>query len=244
MPLLRRLNQKGIETLQQFLSDIVSDPNKAVPAGILTDSATSEAVPVSLTIEQKQFASRLEAGAYLAGVFTPAEKIALDPGVWAWLSLFYFDQLCPKDKNSERKPGNIARWVPSTHAFRYYRHLLAGPYMTYKAFKDDPKRAAIVLCGPLHSPGEIVEQLTSSQEFVQNRAIIEAATKLYMNPATGKPKRGAPGKQPGASRRFATLMNQLDRTWDLYLMNADQLLAKLPKEFDAYKAGTGAAATP
>jgi hypothetical protein len=39
-------------------------------------------------------------------------------------------------------------------------------------------------------------------------------------------------------------MNQLDRTWDLYSMNADQLLAKLPKEFDAYKAGTGAAATP
>ena len=115
--------------------------------------------------------------------------------------------------------------------------------MTYKAFKDDPKRAAIVLCGLLHSPGEIVEQLTSSQEFIQNKAIIEAATKLYLNPATGRPKKGAPGKQPGAARRFATLMNQLDRTWDLYSMDADQILAKLPHEFDGYKSGTGAPAT-
>ena len=180
MPSLRKLNQKGIEALQQFLSDIVSDPDKPVPLGILTDSATSEDLSVSLALEQKQFASRLEAAAYLAGVFAPSEKTALDPGVWTWLSLFYFDQLCPKGKTGDRKPGNIARWVPSTHAFRYYRHLLAGPYMTYKAFKDDPNRAAIVLCGPLYSPGEIVEQLTSSQEFIQNRAIIEADTQFLL----------------------------------------------------------------
>jgi len=246
MPSLRKLNEKGIDALQHFLSEVISDPDKAAPIGFLTDAATSESIPVSITVEPKDFASRMEAAEYLAGAFATSEKIALDPGVWAWLSLFYFEQLCPKRKDGTRKPGEIARWIPSGHAWRYYRHLLAGPYLIYRAFRDDPKRAAVVLCGPLDTPGDFVEQLASRQDFVQNRSVIEAATKLYLNLDTGKPKRGAADTKhrPGTLRRFVDIINQLDPTWDLYAMTADQLLAKLPQEFDAYKAGTGAAATP
>jgi len=248
MPLLRKMNQKGIEALQQFISEVVVDANKPVPTSILTDPATSEALQVQLTVDEKQFTSRMQAAEYLHGILAKPEASGLDrePGVWAWLSLLYFDQLCPKDKAGKRNPKAIARWIPSGHAFRYYRHLLAGPYLIYKAFRDGPARAAIVLCGPLHSPGDIVEQLASRQEFVQNKAVIEAATKLYLNPLSGKPKRGAADTKhrPGTLRRYVDVINQLDPTWDLHSMTADQLLAKLPKEFDGYKGPISTAAAP
>ena len=246
MPSLRKLNQKGIGALQQFLSEIVLDPDKSVPVALLDNADTSDSVSVSIVVEPKSLASRMEAAEYLAGLFAQSEKIALDPGVWAWLSLFYFDQLCPKRKDGTRKPGEIARWIPSGHAWRYYRHLLAGPYLIYRAFRDDPKRAAVVLCGPLDTPGDFVEQLASRQDFVQNRAVIEAATKLYLNLKTGKPRRGTADTKhrPGTLRRFIDIINQLDPTWDLYAMTADQLLAKLPQEFNPYKVSVGTEATP
>ena len=75
-----------------------------------------------------------------------------------------------------RKPGALARHIPEPGNFqRYYRHLLAGPYRIYRAHRDDPQRALALLCQPLDSPGDVVEQLASRQELVTNRGIMELA---------------------------------------------------------------------
>jgi hypothetical protein len=235
----RRLNEAGIQALEQYLADVAADPSKPVPTPLLTDPGTSEPLPVQLEVQEKQFASRLDAAAYLYDRLGKAEAAGLDrePGIWAWLALFYFDQLCPL-RDGMRIPGALARWIPSGHAWRYYRHLLAGPYLIYKAFRDDPSQAAILLAGRVEAPGEIVEQLASRQEIIQNKALVEAATKLYLNKSTGKAKRGVTNKdQPGTVRRFADLINQLDINWDLFSMDADHLLNRLPAEFDAFKDG-------
>jgi hypothetical protein len=153
------------------------------------------------------------------------------------LSLFYFEQLCPAAANGARSAGAVARYLPSTHGFRYYRHLLAGPFLIYKAYREDPKKAQIVLYSPVDTFTDYAEQLASRQDIVQNKAAIEAATSLYFNPKSGRAKRGASPTEhkPGTLRRFADLINQLDPTYDLYSMNADQLLARLPSEFDTYR---------
>src|SRR5262249_1194192 len=131
----------------------------------------------------------------------------------------------------------LARYVPSGHAWRYYRHLLAGPYLVYKAYRDDPSQAGIVLYGPLETITDFTEQLASRQDVVQNKAAIGAATALYLNPQSGRPKRGAADTKhkPGTLRRFTDLINQLDPTFDLYSMNAGQLLTRLPAEFDGFR---------
>jgi hypothetical protein len=165
-----------------------------------------------------------------------ASGLDRDPGVWTWLSCFFFDQLCPKRSDGTRRPGEEARWIPSGHAFRYYRHLLGGPYLIYRAFRDNPDRAKIVLCGAVDSPGDFVEQLASRQDFVQNKAVIDAATALYLSPESGKPKRGASPTQrkPGTLRRFVDVVNQFDPVWDLYSIGTVELINKLPAEFAAY----------
>jgi len=91
------------------------------------------------------------------------------------------------------------------------------------------------LCQPLHTPGDLVEQLASRQELVTNQAFMSAATALYVDAATQQPKRGARGKTRGTARRLADICNQLDVTWDLYAMNAGELLGKLPREFQRFQ---------
>lgn len=92
-----------------------------------------------------------------------------------------------------------------------------------------------MLYNPLSKPGDIVEQSASRQEFVTNKAVVEAATRLYIDGASRTAKKGAGGKGPGSARRFAEVLNQLDVTWDLYAMSADDLLSILPAEFNRFR---------
>ena len=57
----------------------------------------------------------------------------------------------------------------------------------------------------------------------------------YFNPSTGSFKHGAGSSSRGAPRRLAALLNQLDLTWYLYGMTADEVLNLLPKEFDRFR---------
>ena len=146
------------------------------------------------------------------------------------------DPVCPADGHGHRKPGETARHIPDAANFqRYYRHLLAGPWRIVRTHRDAPDRALAVLCQPLHKPGDIVEQLASRQELVTNRAFIAAATRLYVDATTQQPRSGSGGKTRGAPRRLADFCNQLDVTWDLYAMEAGELIEKLPKEFDRFR---------
>jgi hypothetical protein len=93
----------------------------------------------------------------------------------------------------------------------------------------------ILLYGPLNVMGEVVEQLASRQELITNQAVVGAATRLYFDALRGTPRRGFGGKGPGSPRRLADVLNQLDLTWDLYAMSADELMAKLPAEFERFR---------
>jgi len=199
---------------------------------------TDEICP-PIEVEHLTFGSRYAAAEYLAAVLRSSNltDIELDRGLWAWLSLFYFDELCPADLKGRRKPGERARWIPVTGvSWRYYRHLLAGPYRIYMAHSDSPDRARLVLCGPLHQPGDIVEQIASRQEFITNAGIINAASKLYFDPSTQKPRRGAASKTgKGTVRRFTDVLNQFDVTWDLYSLEAQDVIQMLPDEFSRFR---------
>lgn len=248
MTQLRRLNDAGISRLLEFIHGVKSDPALAPPLEILTHPSTSSDLgEVEVDVEHKQFGSRFAAAKYLFETLDDSglTDVEQDRGLWAWLALFYFDELCPPDKKGQRKPGEDARWVPeSSRAFRYYRHLLAGPYRIYKAHRSHPEQAMIVLCGPLDRPGDLVEQLASRQELVTNGALLAAASEMYLEPDTGLPKRGvvssekAGGRRrgrPGTVFRLIDVCRQYDVAWDLYAMKPDALIEMLPKEFDRFR---------
>jgi len=236
---LHRFNSDGVSAFSAYRARLALEPTLPPPLGLLQDPALTEVVPGDIEVPERNFANRLEAGRVLMELLDAA-RIQLperDQGLWTWLTLFYFDEVCPPDGNGRRNPKDEARLVAQVDNFqRFYRHLLLGPYLIVRAHSDKPERAIAFLCKPLWEPGEIVEQLASRKELVTNHAVAEVATQLYYDPSSGSFKRGAGSSVKGAPRRLAALLNQLDLTYYLYGMTAGELLALLPKEFDRFRA--------
>ncbi|MEX1027056.1 MAG: hypothetical protein WD049_03475 [Candidatus Paceibacterota bacterium] len=241
---IRRLTQVGIERFDAFLRSLGTDAPYPRPLGLLTDERTSAPVEFDREIEDRGFATRLDAAKYVAERFANVgSDIIHDQGLWSWLSLFYFDRICPK-KNGVYVPGERARWIPATTEHRrYYRHLLAGPYRIYNGNRDDPERAMLFLYGPLGIVGHFYYQIVSRQELITNRTVVRVATELYYDSGQQQQRRGAQthGK-PGTVFRFVAFLNQLDTTWDLYSMSVDELLERLPSEFDRFRPVMGTVA--
>lgn len=236
---LHRFNDDGIKQFCRFLDTLSTDPALVVPTELLTDAAYVAPVPPGPEVQSRQFANRMDAARYLYGVLSDVTgcEVERDVGLWAWLSLFYFDQLCPPDGRGHRKPKERARWILAfDDSRRYYRHLLAGGYRVYLAYRDDPNRAMVLLHVAFPVIGHFWFQLHSRQGLVTNPAVMEAATELYVGQPGTKAKRGATGeKTPGGVFRFVAVLNQFDRVWDLYAMKKEQILNLLPGEFDRFR---------
>jgi hypothetical protein len=238
---LRRLKPEGVAQFAAFLDALRAGAAFTPPVGLLGDPTTSEPLAINVEVERRVFTNRLELARYLHDRFTAKglKDVERDAGLWVWLSLFWFDVVCPLGNSGERKPGEQARHIPELANFqRYYRHLLAGPYMIFRAYRDNPKKALAVLCQPIHVPGEIVGQLAARYDSVTNKALMELATWLYVDPVTDKPKPGTSGKTNGAPRRLWDVMQQFDLTWDLYAASANELLGILPDEFARFRPTT------
>lgn len=229
-----RLNENGIAVFAGWLEILKQGGSVQAPTTLLTDPETIEALPVEVDVEQRTFVNRFEAAEYLFNRFAEAglTDVDRDRGLWAWLSLFYFDSVCPAGKGGARKPGAQPRHIPEPGNFqRYYRHLLGGPFRIYRAHRDNPRSAMALLCQQLDSPGDVVEQLASRQELVTNRGVVALATKLYFDISTQRVKRGAGGKSGGSARRLSDVIDQFDLTWDLYASTGEELATVMPKEF-------------
>ena len=232
-----RLNASGLATFAGWLETLKAGGSIQAPTPLLADEEATEPLNTEMEVESREFANRFEAAEYLHTQFSIAglTDVEGDRGLWAWLSLFYFDAVCPSGRGGVRKPGALPRYIPEPGNFRrYYRHLLAGPYRIYRAHRDDPQRVMALLCQPLDSPGDVVEQLASRQELVTNPGIMELATRLYVEPESLRQKRLAGGKGGGSARRLSDVFEQFDLTWDLYASSGEELAAVMPKEFSRF----------
>lgn len=238
---LARFNARGIERFREHLGEVRAGHRSDRPDEILSDHDACEVLPGNETVDpDRVFGTRLELAEYLSARLERAlDGLDMEEaGVWSWLSALYFDTVCPDTGEGNRKPGSDYRHVPSGDWRYFYRHLIRNPIRVYRLFLDDPSAAHIVLCQHPATPGEYVEQLTSRQERITNRGVIESANRLYLDPQKERPKRGmAPNwRKPGTLRRFVDVLDQLDLTYDLYSMSADDILGLLPSEFGSSRA--------
>jgi hypothetical protein len=236
---LRRLNETGIAQFSEYLSDGATG---ALPHHLLRHPDTSEPLAVSVKLVQRIYPNRYEFGRDLTmrlGSLDPA-AISNDRGLWTWLALYLFDQLCPLDSEGKRKLDQQYRYVLSSDYRHYYRHLVRTPW---QLFRDHGPNSRFLLLAtndgadPLRRHGDILEQLGGTQSIIRSRPIIAEASRLYSDPLSGRPRKGAAGKGGGSIRRFARVLRQLDLTFDPELMPPGGLSAILPVEFDGWKKG-------
>lgn len=231
---VRRLNSAGITAFSEYLKSAREDSTITPPSHLLTDPSFSEQIEEEVLVEIPSSPNAYALGSYLVKALDPLDRrvIAYDHGLWSWLSLYYFDLLCPA-KNGVRDVLEDAVYVLAEkydHK-RYYRHLLRTSWLAVKEHGE----AAKVLLTTKGKRSEIFEQLASRQAIFGNATVIAGAYKLYFDPVAGAPKRGAGSKGGGSPRRLVTFIQQIDLTYDLRDCTADQFLQLLPNEFDKFK---------
>ena len=240
MTALRKLNAKGIAKFREHLADIrAGEPFQSNPALLYVDEYSTSSRP-RIDIEQTTFKTKLDAAVYLTKLLEPLDgpRLPNDVGLWSWLALFFFDQLAPVRSDGKRRPREDYHYIPDR---RIERHLLIGAYTAYKMHGD---KARLLLYPAVHQHGRFLFDLASRRDLITNRGLVELTDRLYWNTRTRRPKRGASNEnQPGSLRRLIAVAQQLDFNYDLYGMNADEILALLPEREFAGWIAAGQTAT-
>jgi len=240
---VRILNTEGIQLFSSFLDRIESEKNVTVP-NILEDLNYTEELPVDVFLDNKTFKNRTELAGHIFNRFSESNLQTSDNdiGLWTWITLYYFDQVCPdkavgrRKRNFRSNPREREAYILSPSNYqRYYRHLIAAPYSLYKNYSSSPEILSSFLCTPIYEINEVYAQIGASQEYISNKSIVHAVTKLYYDSEKEQNKTGAGSKTGGTPRRLVDALDQFILTFDLYSMDADEILSILPREFDKFK---------
>lgn len=190
----------------------------------------------------KTFNTRYEFGKYVVELLGDANVHKLlsqeHDGVWDWLTVAYFLQFGQKVSKSwhyavtrRGHSGSLA-----------YRHLARTSVEMYWRHQES---SLVMLNTDLSTWGDMSEQLTSRQNVAYHRSCIKTANALYLD--DGKLRRGAAGRVPpkakrkpgdrrgkGGVGRLALAVRRLCRTYDTHILEANQMIALLPKEFSTF----------
>jgi hypothetical protein len=232
---LRALNAAGESEFRAYLARIRAGAQEGVPTHLLQDAEMSSLVSTDVQVDHRTFVNKLELARYLTDALKPVplKQQADERGIWSWLSLFYFEQLAPVANTGTRKLLADDLYIPSTHFQRKYRHLVWGPCLAYQLHAENSR---LMLTKSLNIWSDVEEQLFGVQEFIQVPKALAAANLLYFDEAAGEPKRGITNRKKGGTiRRLREVLQQLDMTFDIFAMEADEIVALLPSEFERFK---------
>lgn len=234
----RRLNRIGIERFRTYLAGLRAGEKGDAPANLLEDARCSFGLQVELVVEPRRFINRFHVASYLSKVLADLPRSGADEseGLWSWLSLFWFDALCPRRADGTRRPGADHRHIADFEHRARYGHLLYGPYLVHRRHGV---ASQVLLGSPAHQDSHFYQVITGVQDLIANRGVLEAASLLYFDARTGKLKRGCqPSKpRPGTVRRFVRVLQQLDLTHDVYGMSGAEIVRILPAEFERWREG-------
>ena len=243
---IRQFTAQGNETFRTYLLQLRETPTLSPPWQLLTDPAMSESAPFITSIERKPrgvlFGDRYEFGIYLAKTLESVDraKISLNPSLWNWLALYFFDQLCPPDAAGRRSPREEAvYYLPAKYKHnRYYRHLVRSPWLAVTMHKEKSRVILIPISSrgaPLALTGEIFEQVAGRQGVFRSANILAAIYNMYFDSDKGRPRSGTGGRGGGSPNRLGMILKQFELTYDLEWGNEDVVLGLLPKEFTPWK---------
>lgn len=233
----RMLTTDGIALYANWLA---APTGTQLPKELITDEGLSTPFGDYEVDESREFASRLEFGMYLNEVFHHADFNGLtspdSDGLWAWLTAVYFNQLSGKGIRRQEHYLVIRKGSAGSLAYRN------AARTSYELAHIHGQNAEICLRSPMHTYGDMTEQLASRQTIAHNRGFFQTAFSMYLK--DGKLRRGAASKPKkpkerkagdrtglGSVRRLAIALQRLDLTYDTEEMSSTLMRAVLPKEF-------------
>jgi len=234
---LRKLNDEGVRQFSEYLA--AGAPGDA-PLSLLANPETSEPLTESIITGTASFNDRYEFGIYLKTLLSALDPVSIsgDRNLWTSLALVWFDRICPQRADGTRDVKEHYRYILSSDYRHYYRHLVRSPWYLVRQHGENARFLLVApqqKDHPLSVHGEILEQVGGRQQVLASKPIISAASRMYLDPATGRPRKGVAGSSRGSARRFGLVLRQLDLTYDAEVMTEDGLIGVLPAEFDIWR---------
>jgi hypothetical protein len=212
-----------------------SDPAARPPYELLEDAAMTRLVSPVVELDRPGFRTKRNAAEYLTRVLCGLSEraVADNRHLWNWLSLYYFEDVCPAHRGRREILSDTLYVMPAEFRLRY-RHLLAT---SYRILVAAPRHNRLLLDTPLSVYGKVVDIVMSRLYLQRIPCIFEVIDKLYFDHGTGRIKKGfidPNGPRPGDLRhRLPIRIRQLEKTYDLNVLDADQLISLLGKEFES-----------
>ena len=230
---VRCFNAEGLAEFARWLRQGAEGP---VPSSLLTDTAFSIPMSKAPISNVPAFADRYEFGQFLVSLLSAYDpyEISYNAGLWSWLAAFFFEQLAPLGGDGKRpvRPSYVYVLGDSR---KFYRHLVRPPWYLVRTHGAEARFLLAPMrtedSAPLSRQSYLLDQLAARQFVISSPLLIAAARRLYTDPRTGRPKRGAGAKGKGSPRRLALIANQLALTYDIKNMSVDQFMKILPREF-------------
>ena len=234
---LRCLTGDGIAKFAAYLQRLKMRGDLPPPRALLTDDAYSSPFTLAdVVLERRGFGSRREFAEYVDARF---RKVGLradvdEPGMWEWLSLYYFDAVCPA-VNGQRKPGVEGRHLlTDANSRRRHRHLLRAPYLLLRRYAGGPSgELDLVLGYPLTVHGIAATHMVERARLMTSPGALVAASWLYYDRGAAKPKAGYSDDQSGL-RAYCKFIRNLPDCFDVSAMSAESIIALLPTRFEKW----------
>ena len=232
--LVRRFNADGIEAFRRELAECRTAPTRDIPLEMLTDPMLTESVLPSVEIELRGFKTKGDAAVYFHQIFggIPKQQLLEDAGLWTWLSLYYFEIVCPKHSGI-RKVRNDYTYVYEAKSIRhFYRHLL---FVSWRTLDIAPTHNRLLLSTSISSLDKFSSEVIKRLYMTRIPCFFEVLDRLYWDEKRGRARPGVTDFQKVTAgnlvHRLPNRIRPLEKTYDLHSLTADQLLSLLGEEF-------------
>ena len=231
---LRRFNPDGIEAFRRELAECRTAPSRDIPLEMLTDPMLTELVAPQVEVEPRAFKTKGDAAVYFHRIFhgIPKQQLLEDAGLWTWLSLYFFEIVCPKH-SGVRKVRNDYTYVYEAKSIRhFYRHLL---FVSYRTLDIAPTHNRLLLSTSISSLDKFSEDVIKRLYMKRIPCFFEVLDRLYWDEKRGRSRPGVTNFSKvtagNLAHRLPIRIRQLEKTYDLHSLTADQLLSLLGEEF-------------
>ena len=231
---LRRFNRKGIEHFRAALAICREAPTSDISPELLTSNELSDLVIPSIEVEPKSFVTKRDAAVYFKQLLDPIPKQELlhDSGLWSWLSVFYFDIVCPKRAGARQVRNDYTYIFEPRNSRHFYRHLL---FVSYRILDIAPQHNRLMLDSSISSLDTFSAEVIKRLYLTRIPCFFELLDRLYWDESKGRARPGATNSTKGTAgnlvHRLPVRIRQLEKTYDLHSLSADQLIELLGEEF-------------
>ena len=229
-----RFNNKGVDRFREYLRLAREDATASVQWDLLQDPSLTEEVNPPAEVDAISFQTKREAATYLHKLLReiPKQTVIEDQGLWTWLSLYFFDSICPK-RDGKRTIRNDYTYIYEPKNTRhFYRHLL---FISWRILDIAPINNQLLLDRSVASLDKISSEIMKRLYLTRIPCFFELVEKIYRDPKTNRARKGIVDttriNRGDLSHRLPTCIRQLEKTYDLHSLTADQLLDLLGPEF-------------